>query len=319
VVSSGQYMRYFIEGEAAHRYRDYFKTLFQDAETRGSLILDLVPHPILIPDFRIKVFSTRPSALPAGFYPAIEPDSGHSAYSLPKSGTSLALEPGYYCLNFVSPDDPSNFVEVKNLKSGEAILKWNGTGELSNFPFSIFPVRLNSRFRLFATSPEVITPNQLVQFGWTNNPAGLVLERIPPGIRVASTNFVPDPLGSTKPYLEFHQNDTFRIRCSLRNRGNSNVAGYIEGYVSQIGEAQPWKNFDSTSSAHEFFLEPSQRITIDVPMDTNDLTGDYQLSYWIFTRQDLPFSPQNGAWYNRQIRVVDSKLGLHPIYGVSIP
>jgi hypothetical protein len=97
------------------------------------------------------------------------------------------------------------------------------------------------------------------------------------------------------------------------------VAGYIETYLSQIGEAQPWKSFYSTSSAHEFFLEPAQRITIDIPMNTEKLAGDFQLSYWVFTRQDLPFSPQNGGWFNRQLRIEDARLGLHPIYGVPIP
>jgi hypothetical protein len=106
---------------------------------------------------------------------------------------------------------------------------------------------------------------------------------------------------------------------TLRNRGNKIVAGYLETYLSQIGEAQPWKNFDAPSSAHEFYLEPAQRITLEVPMSTQKLTGDYQLSYWIFTRQDLPFSPQNGGWFNRQIRVQDKNLGLHPIYRVQIP
>ncbi len=319
VVSSGQYMRYFIEGQTAQKYKDYFKNLFQDGETHGTLILDLAPHPVLIPDYRIKIYATRPSALPAGFFPAIEPDSGQTTHSLARSGITLSMEPGYYSLNIPSTSGDSMFVEVRNLKSDETILRWKGIGELSSFPFSVFPVRLNSRFRLFASAPEIISPNQLVQFHWTNTPGGLVLERISPAIRVASADFTPNPLGSNKPFLLFNQNELFRIRVTLRNRGSTNVAGYIETYLSQIGEAQPWKNFDSASSAHEFFLEPAQRITIDVPMNTKQLTGDYQLSYWIFTRQDLPFSPQNGGWFNRQIRVKDSKLGFHPIYGVEIP
>jgi hypothetical protein len=178
---------------------------------------------------------------------------------------------------------------------------------------------LNSSFRLFATAPQVISSDQPVQFNWNSNPGGLVLDRIPPAIRVSNADFLPDPIGSYKPYLVFPQQALFRLRCILRNRGNENVAGYIEGYLSQIGEPEPWKNFDSTSSAHDFFLEPTQRITIEIPMNTQDLTGDYQLSYWIFTRQDLPFSPQNGGLFNKQIRVENSKLGLHPIYGVTIP
>ena len=318
VVSSGQYMRYFIEGEAAQRYKNYFKTLFQDAETRGSLILDLLPHPTLIPDFRIKVFATRPASIPTGFFPAIETEPGRTTYSLARSGITLSLEPGYYSLNLPRTLEESQFVEVTNLKSHEIILRARRAVELSSFPFSIFPVRLNSRFRLLA-SPEIISTNQVVQFQWTHVPSGLVLERIPPAIRVASTDFVPDSLGSNKPYLIFEKNGPFRIRCALRNRGNANLAGYIQGYLSEIGEAQPWKNYAFTSAPHEFFLEPSQRIRIDIPMNTNDLTGDYQLSYWVFTRQDLPFSPQIGGWFNRQIRVNDPKLGLHSIYGVQIP
>jgi hypothetical protein len=319
VVSSGQYMRYFIEGEAADRYKNYFKNLFQDGETLGTLILDLAPHPVLIPDYRIKVYATRRSALPAGFFPAIESETGQTTYSLVRSGITLSMEPGYYSLNF--PTKPVSFdsVAVRNLKSDETILRWKGIGELSSVPFSIFPVRLNSNFRLFATSPQVISPNQLVQFQWNNIPGGLQLQRIAPDIRVAAPDFNPDPLNSNKPYLLFKQNETFRIRVTLRNRGNKIVAGYLETYLSQIGEAQPWKNFDAPSSAHEFYLEPAQRITLEVPMSTQKLTGDYQLSYWIFTRQDLPFSPQNGGWFNRQIRVQDKNLGLHPIYRVQIP
>ena len=319
VVSSGQYMRYFIEGQAAQRYKDYFQNLFADGETRGTLILDLVPHPLLIPDYRIKVYSTRPSALPAAFLPALEGESGQITHSLARPGITLSLEPGYYSLSTPAGTGPSKSVEVRNLKSNEMILKWKGIGELSNFPFSVFPVRMNSRFHMFDSAPEIISPNQLVEFKWTDSPSGLVLERIPPDIRAASADFAPDPLGSNKPFLLFQQGDTFRVRVTLRNRGTSDVAGYIESYLSQIGEAQPWKNFDNPSSAHEFFLEPSQRITIEIPMSMHRLTGDYQLSYWIFTRQDLPFSPQNGGWFNRQIRVQDAKLGLHPIYGVHIP
>jgi hypothetical protein len=241
-----------------------------------------------------------------------------TTYTLTRSGIAISLQPGYYSLSFPRVHE-SNFVEVKNLKSNEVILKWRGVGEISSFPFSIFPSPLNGSFRLFATAPEIISQDQLVQFDWNPNSGGLVLDRIPPAIRVSNPDFLPDPVGSYKPYLVFPKQALFRLRCTLRNRGNENVAGYIEGYLSQIGEAEPWKNFDSTSSTHDFFLEPSQRITIEIPMNTEDLTGDYQLSYWIFTRQDLPFSPQNGGLFNKQIRVEDSKLGLHPIYGVNIP
>jgi hypothetical protein len=318
VVSSGQYMRYFIEGRSAQKYKDYFRTLFQDGETRGTLVLDLVPHPILIPDYRIKIYATQPSPQPAGFTPAIDPDTEEQTYSLYHSGVILSLEPGYYSLKF--PQQPgASSVTVNNLKLNEAILKWNGAGAISGFPFSILPVRMNSEFRLFAIFPEIISPNQLVQFLWTPDRDGLELDRISPGVRTTATDFLPNPVASLKPYLSFPKNAPFRLRCTLRNRGDENVAGYIEGYLSQIGDAEPWKNYDGTSSAHEFFLEPTQRITIEIPMSTEDLTGDYQLSYWIFTRQDLPFSPQNGGLFNKQIRVEDSKLDLHPIYGVSIP
>lgn len=319
VVSSGQYMRYFIEGETAQKYKTYFSNLFRDGETRGTLLLDLVPHPLLIPDYRIKVYATRPSGLPAGFFPAIEPESGETTYSIARSGVTLSLQPGYYSLTVPKAPEKSNSVEVRNVKSDEMILKLKEVSQPSTFPFSVFPVRMNSRFRLFASAPEIISPNQQVQFHWTGNPTGLVLEKIDPAVRVSSADFSPGPLGSNKPYLLFKKNESLRIRATLRNRGDTNVAGYIEAYLSQIGEAQPWKNFDSASSAQEFFLEPAQRITIDVPMNTRQLTGDYQLSYWIFTRRDLPFSPQNGGWFNRQIRVADPKLGLHPIYGVQIP
>jgi|GEM_PF-5910147 len=318
VVSSGQYMRYFIEGPSAQRYKDYFQTLFQDGETRGSLVLDLIPHPILIPDYRIKIYSTQPSPQPAGFTPAIDPESVQTTYTLTRPGITLSLDPGYYSLSFPKTQR-TNFVEVRNQKSDEAILKWRGIGEISSFPFSVFPVRMNGNFRLFAAAPESISPNQLVQFLWSPNQGGLELQQMSPAIRVTSADFLPDRIGPFKPYLSFPQNASFRLRCTIRNRGNENVAGYIEGFLSQIGDAQPWKNFDLPSSAHDFFLEPSQRITIEIPMNTENLTGDYQLSYWIFTRQDFPFSPQNGGLFNKQIRIEDSKLGLHPIYGVSIP
>jgi hypothetical protein len=265
------------------------------------------------------VYATRPSALPAGFFPAVDPATGETTYSIARSGATLSLEPGYYSLTVPAVSGASYAVEVRNLKSDELILKLNQVTQRSTFPFSVFPARMNSSFRLFATAPEVISPNQQVQFHWTSKRGGLSLEKIEPAVRVSSTDFNPNPLGSNRPYLLFKQDGSFSIRTTLRNRGNSNVAVYIESYLSQIGEAQPWKNFDAASSAQEFFLEPAQRISIDVPMNTRRLTGDYQLSYWIFTRRDLPFSPQNGGWFNKQIRVEDAKLGLHPIYGVHIP
>ena len=73
----------------------------------------------------------------------------------------------------------------------------------------------------------------------------------------------------------------------------------MEAFLSEIGEPQPWKNFDGASQTQEFFLEAGQEIKIDVPFNTSDLTGDQQLSFWVFTRHDLPFSPQNGGWYQQ--------------------
>ena len=109
------------------------------------------------------------------------------------------------------------------------------------------------------------------------------------------------------------------MKCSLQNRSSTKVEGYVEGFFSEIGEPQPWKDFKSASGLQEFFLEGGQTITIEIPMNTGTLTGDQQLSFWIFTRRDLPYSPQNGGWFNKQIRVLDPKLGIHPIYGIPIP
>ncbi|HSP07128.1 MAG TPA: glycosyltransferase family 39 protein, partial [Acidobacteriota bacterium] len=53
VLSSGQYMRYFVEGPRAESYKDYFLRFFQDASREGTLVLDLITHPTLIPDYRI--------------------------------------------------------------------------------------------------------------------------------------------------------------------------------------------------------------------------------------------------------------------------
>lgn len=97
------------------------------------------------------------------------------------------------------------------------------------------------------------------------------------------------------------------------------MAGYVQAFLSEIGEPQPWRDFESSSAIHEFSLDPGQEITIDIPLNTDMLTGDHQLSFWIFTRHDLPFSPQNGGWFNKQIRVDDPRLGIHPIYGIPIP
>ena len=143
---------------------------------------------------------------------------------------------------------------------------------------------------------------------------------VQPVIEAVAVEFSPVQIGSESvPFLRFNRQETFRLHCRLRNRSIRKVAGYVEAFLSPIGEAQPWKKFELASGMQEFFLEPEQRIKIDIPMTTGTLTGDHQLSYWIFTRQDLPYSPQNGGWFNKQIRVNDARLGIHPVYGVPIP
>jgi hypothetical protein len=132
--------------------------------------------------------------------------------------------------------------------------------------------------------------------------------------------FLPAPEYDEKePFLLVRKREAFRIKTVLLNRGNHNIEGYAQAFLSQIGEPQPWKNFENDSSSQEFFLEPGQNIALEIHFDSDRLTGDHQLSCWIFTRNDLPFTPQNGEWFNKQIRVRDARLGIHPIYNILIP
>jgi hypothetical protein len=320
-------MRYFIEGETAHKYRDYFLKLFRDGSEEGTLILDLVTHPLTMPDFRIKVYSTTPEHSPPQFLPAIEFSGAPGAIRLKDSGAVFTASPGYYSLEF-TPAVASPFsVTVKNLKLQEVILHKHESGSsprtenVLRFPFAIFPVRENSRFTLFSqkTLPE-LTAEQPIRFEWSKIPSGLQLKQIESPIEVTKVEFSPaDSYDHKKPYLEFRKNESFHLKCSLQNRAATRVSGYVEGILSEIGEPQPWKNFEVASEMQEFFLESGQSITIDIPMNTETLTGDHQLSYWIFTRHDLPYSPQNGGWFNKQIRVIDPKLGIHPVYDIPIP
>ena len=48
---------------------------FEDAQAKGSLVLDLTTHPTLIPDYRIKVYSTKQIRLLPEFFPAIVPEN----------------------------------------------------------------------------------------------------------------------------------------------------------------------------------------------------------------------------------------------------
>jgi hypothetical protein len=163
-------------------------------------------------------------------------------------------------------------------------------------------------------------PDQEVEFKWQDIPSGLNLEAIRPAIEVDRVKLSRQyPHVASQPYLSFDKKETFLLNCTLRNAGDTQVSGYVEAFLSEIGEPQPWKNFEVSSDLQEFFLEGAQTIRINIPINTGTLTGDHQLSYWIFTRQDLPFSPQNGGWFNKQVRVSDPKLGIHPIYGIEIP
>ncbi|HEY4492662.1 MAG TPA: glycosyltransferase family 39 protein, partial [Acidobacteriota bacterium] len=323
-VSSGQYMRYFTEGDKAKKYRDYFLKLFADGNEKGTCVLDLVTHPLLIPDYRLKVFSTRRQHSPPQFLPAIESRIDSNDFDLMQSDTVLDLSPGYYSLEFFPEDANSASMTVRNLKLQEVILHKHNKGRNlegeTYFPFAIFPVKESSKFALLG--PKLSSPeeNQPIQFRWSSMQKSPELNRIQPVIEAVAVEFSPVQIGSESvPFLRFNRQETFRLHCRLRNRSIRKVAGYVEAFLSPIGEAQPWKKFELASGMQEFFLEPEQRIKIDIPMTTGTLTGDHQLSYWIFTRQDLPYSPQNGGWFNKQIRVNDARLGIHPVYGVPIP
>src|SRR5262249_36630737 len=121
VVSSGQYINYFTEGEKALKYKNYFLRFFEDGEKDGSLVLDLITHPFLIPDYRIKVYSTRRRPDPPAFIPAIESEKFLGSYVVRNSGSVLLMEPGYYSMRFSDQNSPSS-IQVKNLKLNETIL-----------------------------------------------------------------------------------------------------------------------------------------------------------------------------------------------------
>jgi hypothetical protein len=244
--------------------------------------------------------------------------------TLTQSNTVRDLPPGYYSLEFFPEDPASASMTVRNLKLQEVILQKHGAsqnvGQETYFPFAIFPVKESSKFKLF--SPKLPPPeeNQPIQFRWDSMQKPPELNPIQPLIETVQVQFStvqdqPERL----PYLQFDERENFYLQCTLRNRSNRKVAGYVEAFLSPIGEPQPWKKFELPSGMQEFFLEPEQTIKIDIPMNTGTLTGDHQLSYWIFTRQDLPYSPQNGGWFSKQIRVKHSRLGIHPVYGVPIP
>jgi len=322
VVSSGQYMRYFTEGPSAQTYRDYYLKMFRDGSEQGTMVLDLITHPFFIPDYRIKVFSTKRSNLLPRFLDAVDGNIETVTYPLTRTGEVLSLPPGYYSMEFPARPD-SYSVTVKNLKLEETILQrknYSPTGQKEVFPFAIFPVMENSRLSLCAPSNPEMSASQPVQFEWNGTLKEPILKRIAPTIQIIGSEVQPRPLsGPFLPYVILDPQQSFQIHCTLRNRTNERITGYLEGFLSEIGEPQAWKDFETESGAQEFILEGSQTISIDVPMNTGTLTGDHQLSIWIFTRQDLPFSPQNGGWFNKHIRIYDPQLGIHPIYGIPIP
>jgi hypothetical protein len=326
VLSSGQYVQYFANGNSTRQYRDYYTKFFEDATRKGTLLLDLATHPVLIPDYRIKVFSTRKNDNPPGFIPALTNTEPTTSLHLKTSSSLLPLEPGYYLLEIPAQRSASYSITVKNLKLNDLILQKQQNASLSaadssdRFPFAIFPIKVNSRISLFSKSQPEIASNQYIEFHWDKIPEGIFLRKIAPAVEMISTEFSPvQKYDLRKPFLLFKKNEDFNLKCVLSNRSRRNISGYLEAFLSTIGEPQPWKDFEVSSDMQEFVLEENQAITIDVPMNTEDLAGDHLLSVWIFTRQDLPFSPQNGAWFNKQIRVEDSRLGIHPVYGIPIP
>lgn len=326
VLSSGQYVQYFTESANVKRYGDYFVKFFEEAADTGTLVLDLATHPVLIPDYRIKVFSTRKMHSRPGFFPAIGNDADPDRYELKETNTLLALTPGYYVLELPVKRSHSYSISVKNLKLNDLILQKQENQPLSAaenydwFPFTIFPIKVNSRISLFSKSHPEIASGQYVEFDWRGIPDGVRVAKIRPGIQIKNAEFKPlHKFDVKKPFVLFKKNETFTILCPLANRSRSNIAGYVEAFLGDIGEPQPWKDFEVTSTMQEFFLEPNQAITLELPVNTDNLTGDHQLSIWVFTRHDLPYAPQTGAWFNKQIRVEDARLGIHPVYGIPIP
>ncbi|MCI0442806.1 glycosyltransferase family 39 protein [bacterium] len=336
VLSSGQYMRYFTEGAKAQKFKDYFQKFFADAQDKGSLVLDLTTHPTLIPDYRIKVYSTKQNRSLPEFSPAVVPENRLEQYRLTKSGDALLLPPGYYSLLVPQERDPSYFIRVQNLKLDETILQRSSSDGLSaaengteNFPFAILPERLSANFSLFSHVEPDVTPNQHVQFDWKGVPKEIQLINIHPPLEILSAKIDVKPAAKemSQPFIMLNKNERFKVRCDLVNRSAAKVTGHAEAFLSEVGESQPWKQYETGSDIQEYVLEPGQVLPIEIPLTTNrgeggvntNLTGDYQLSFWIFTRQDLPFIPQNGAWFNKQIRVQDPLLGIHPIYRIPIP
>jgi hypothetical protein len=245
---------------------------------------------------------------------------------LKRSGTSLSIPPGYYSLEIPLTSSASPSIEVRNLKLDENILHKSNGGLLAaspaeRIPFAIFPIRLNRQFRLFTRLQPDVSPNQHVEFRWRGIKDGITVTEIKPSLEMVNVELkdVQRKWKQILPYLLFNKEETLILKCTLLNGSQSTAAGNVEAFLSEIGESQPWKAYAASSSTQEFVLEPNQSISIDIPIGTNELTGDYQLSYWIFTRADLPFSPQNGGWFNKQIRIQDPHLGIHPIYRTPIP
>jgi hypothetical protein len=328
VFSSGQYMRYFTEGAKAQKFKDYFVTFFSEAQAEGTLVLDLTTHPTLIPDYRIKVYSTKPTRSIPEFFPAVVPDDRLEQYRLTKSGDALLLPPGYYSLLVAEERNPSYSIRVQNLKLDQTILQRSNSDGLSaaengteTFPFAILPERLNANFSLFSHVEPDVTPNQHVQFDWKGIPQGIQLINIRPPLEILSVKLDVKPAAKdmAQPFVLFNKDERFTVRCDLANRSAAKIIGHAEAFLSEVGESQAWKHYEVASDVQEYVLEPGQLLPIEIPLTTNNLTGDYQLSFWIFTRQDLPFIPQNGAWFSKQIRVRDPLLGIHPIYRIQIP
>jgi hypothetical protein len=328
VVSSGQYMRYYTEGPQAKSFKDYFETFFKQAEVEGTLILDLVTHPTLIPDYRIKIYSTNRTNVRQGFKQAVIKEDQNDEYRLKKSGSALSLPPGYYSLKIPDERNASFYIKVRNLKLNEMILQKSSMSALSAaekssefFPFAILPVRLNARFSLFGRAQTDITPNQHVQFEWNGIPDGIQVAEIRPPLEILSVGLERKLTRAEQfqPFLLFDQEAPLIMKCELINRSRRKVTGHVEAFLSDVGESQPWKSYEAGSDMQEFVVEAGHEIPIQIPLSTDELAGDYELSFWIFTRQDLPFTPQNGGWFNKQIRIRDAGLGVHPIYRIPIP
>jgi hypothetical protein len=320
-------MRYYTEGPNAKKFKDYFETFFAQAPAEGTLVLDLVTHPTLIPDYRIKVYSTDRAHVRPGFIQAVIKEDQNDQYELRKSG-AISLPPGYYSLKLPEKRDPNFYIKVRNLKLNETILQKSSMSALSAsekssefFPFAILPVRLNTSFSLFSHTQPDITPNQHVQFDWKGIPDGIQVSEIRPPLEILSVRLdrKTSRAEQFQPFLLFEKESPLIVKCELINRSRRKVTGHVEAFLSDVGESQPWKSYQIGSDMQEFVVEAGHEIPIEIPLTTNELAGDYELSFWIFTRQDIPFTPQNGGWFNKQIRIRDPRLGIHPIYRIPIP